>query len=177
MWEVCQRHVCRDSNCLSCKSYGPIILLQSFLSLWKLVIRGLVWLVLLCCLAHSCTYRTPQFEFFFVSWHVRHLKGHPGWGPSQLLSASGTFRAILARVFSLSSANVCGERGCKDVSTPCVTQQYHPASMFAWLSFTSISHYNRSSLSGPLGLSPAIADLALELLSNLYAPVPSCCTF
>ena len=33
-----------------------------------------------------------------------------------------------------------GERGYRDAPPLCVTQQYHPVSVFAWLSFTSISH-------------------------------------
>ena len=36
---------------------------------------------------------------------------------------------------------MCGEREAIEMVPPlCVTQQYHPVSVFAWLSFTSISH-------------------------------------
>ena len=45
---------------------------------------------------------------------------------------------------SLSAAWLtCGEREAVVMAPPlCVTQEHHPASLFAWLSFTSISHHN-----------------------------------
>ena len=48
--------------------------------------------------------------------------------------------------------------------------------MFAWLSFTNISH-GFSSHQSPWAVSlQSTANLALGLLFNLYAPAPSCCT-
>lgn len=52
---------CRDSNCLSYKSYGTISL---FLASGSWLSEGLFgW-------------------SFSVAWSIRHLNGHPGWGPS-----------------------------------------------------------------------------------------------
>lgn len=40
----------------------------------QLAIRGAIWLVLLCCLAHSGTSRTHQLVSFSVSFQVRHFQ-------------------------------------------------------------------------------------------------------
>lgn len=55
--------------------------LETFSSLWQLAFKGLPWLVLFWCLAQQV------------------LKDPTGWVPSLLLSAAGTQRALLARVF------------------------------------------------------------------------------
>ena len=45
-----QSQACRDTDCLSHRSYDPI---RVFSNLWQLAIRRPFWLVPLCCLAHS----------------------------------------------------------------------------------------------------------------------------
>ena len=57
----------RDSNCLSYKSYGTISL---FLASGSWRSEGLFgW-------------------SFSVAWSIRHLNGHPGWGPSLSFGSS-----------------------------------------------------------------------------------------
>ena len=96
------RHqVCKDTECLPCRGYGPIRVLSSLL---ELAIRRPLWLVFLCSstLMHlegslpwdpfllfgtSGTYRPPppprpRLGSYSVDWCIRHLKGHPGWGPT-----------------------------------------------------------------------------------------------
>ena len=91
---------CRDTDCLSHRSYGPIRV--CFSSLCQLVIRRPLWLDFLHCSTCSCTERAPFLGVllcysshqahkgapwlgsYSVVWYVRHLIGHPGWGPTVL---------------------------------------------------------------------------------------------
>lgn len=97
------------------------VLLESFPSLWKLVIRGSLWLVL-CCLTHSGTYSppNPQVGVLLCFSTCQAFTGSPGKSPTLLLGASGAQRATLSGVFHLYSADVPGERDSRDGSTPCV---------------------------------------------------------
>ena len=45
--------------------------------------------VLLCCLAYQAFKGPAWLGSSSVAWHIRHLKGPPGWGPSLLLGISG----------------------------------------------------------------------------------------
>ena len=56
----------QDDNSLRLRSHGTI---ESFSSLWQLVSKGPPWL-----------------GSFSIAWHIRHLKGHPLWGLSLLVS-------------------------------------------------------------------------------------------
>ena len=90
--------------------------------------------------SHFRPLQDPQFGSFSVSQHIRHLNDHPG---EALLCCS--VHQALKRPPSLGSFScavlMCGEREAIEMVPPlCVTQQYHPVSVFAWLSFTSISH-------------------------------------
>ena len=60
--------VCRDDGSLRRRGYGTI---ESFSSLWQLVSKGPPWL-----------------GSFSIAQHIRHLKGHPLWGLSLLVSCS-----------------------------------------------------------------------------------------
>ena len=110
--------VCRDTDCLSHWSYGPIGL---FPSLRKLGIRRPVWLVFLCSSAHSGTQRAPLpgallccsvhqahrgyhlDSSCFVDWPVRHLRRHRGW----VLLCNSVSQALDGPVFLLSSCQCC----------------------------------------------------------------------
>ena len=85
--------------------------------------------------------RPPCLGSYSVDQRVRHLKEHPGWGPTLYFSASGIWWASLFIVQQPVLA--CGGREAVVIAPPpSVTQQYHLASMAARLSFTSISHHS-----------------------------------
>ena len=83
-----------------CRNYGPISVF--FSSLLQLVIRRPLWPVFVCNSTGSGTQRAPLpgvlfyllfpvsgtwwggawLESYSVDRQVRHLKGHPGWGPT-----------------------------------------------------------------------------------------------
>ena len=96
----------QDDNSLRLRSGGAI---ESFSSLWQLVSKGPAWL-----------------GSFSIARHIRHLKGHPLWGLSLLVSCW--------------CWHVAG--GYSDGSTPHMTQQYCLASMAAQLSSKGIRHHN-----------------------------------
>ena len=78
MWHSCLD--CGNSGSTKCAGTPAVsaaeLLLEPFSILWQLAIRGLLWLILLCCLAHSRTYTFPRLGFF-LSPHVRHLQDAP----------------------------------------------------------------------------------------------------
>ena len=79
-WHSCLD--CANSGSAKCAgtpavSAARAMVLEPFSSLWQLAIRGLLWLILLCCLAHSHTYTFPRLGSFSVSPHVRHLQDAP----------------------------------------------------------------------------------------------------
>ena len=86
-----QHGVCRDTDCLHHRSYGPVIVF--FSSVLYLVIGRPLWLVflhssscsgseraplpgvLLYCSAHQADREDNWLGSYSVNWHVRHLKG------------------------------------------------------------------------------------------------------
>ena len=79
--------------------------------------------VLLCRSSHQSLKGAPWLESYSVVQCVRRLMGQPLY-------------------CSAANAGVWGERGLVMAPPPRVTQQYHLASMAAWLSSTGISHHN-----------------------------------
>ena len=53
---------------------------------------------------------------YSVDWRNRHLKGHPGWGPTLVQCARRLMGQPLHGLAA--DAGVCGERGYGDGSTP-----------------------------------------------------------
>ena len=90
--------VCRDTDCLHCRSYGPIRVFFQGCCRWQSEdlfdqsfsvappiqgLKGLPWLGSLSvvwCVRHI--EGPPWLESYSVDPHVRHLKGHPGWDPT-----------------------------------------------------------------------------------------------
>ena len=70
LWGLCQHQVCRDTDCLHCRSYGPIrVFFQASYSLWS---EGLF---------NQSISIAPPFQ---------DLEGSLAWGPSLLFSTSRT---------------------------------------------------------------------------------------
>ena len=93
--------VCRHMDCLSRRIDGPITLFLASSS-WQQILFGPSLLlgpfrhfkgpmagVRLYDMAYQALKWPPRLGSFSVVWCVRHLKGHPGWGPSLLLGISG----------------------------------------------------------------------------------------
>ena len=78
---------------------------------------------LLCRSSHQSLKGAPWLESYSVVQCVRRLMGQPLY-------------------CSAANAGVWGERGLVMAPPPRVTQQYHLASMAAWLSSTGISHHD-----------------------------------
>ena len=84
--------------------------------------------------------------------HFRHFKGPPGW--VLLCSAARqAFDGPASLLFRCGCWPVGGERLWWCPHPLCMTQQYHPASMAAWLSSTGIP-VTVSSLTSPRSVSP-----------------------
>ena len=58
----------------------------------------------------------PLLGSYSVDLHVRHLNGHPGWGPSLLFSESGIWWASLS--IAQLQMLVCGEREAMVIAPP-----------------------------------------------------------
>ena len=124
--------VCRDTDCLCHRSYGPISLFSSLLqlairrplwpALWNIApsvqaLRGLPWLgsfSVVWYIRHIA--EPPWLGSYSVDW-CRHLKGLPGWGLTLSFSA---VRCLMGKPLYCSAidAGVWGEKGYGDGSTP-----------------------------------------------------------
>ena len=79
---------------------------------------------------------------------------------------------------SAADAVVLGEGGYGDGSTPLhVTQQYHLASMAAWLSSTGISHHDLCPHIPSIHLSAVNSSPHPRIAPQSQTPAPSHCTF
>ena len=92
-----QRQVCRDTDCLHSRSYGPIrVFFQASCSWLSEGLYGQPFSVAPCiqalrglpCLGSSSVVPrvrhiegSPWLGSYSVDHHIRHLKGHSGWGP------------------------------------------------------------------------------------------------
>ena len=129
LWR-CQ--VCRDTDCLRCRSYGPI---RVFLSLLELAIRRPLWpvflcssacsgteraplpRVLLCCLVHWAHRRAPLVGALLCRSVGQSLKGTPWVGSYPVVQC---IRHLMGQPLycSCADAGVWGERGYGDGLTP-----------------------------------------------------------
>ena len=75
---------------------------------------------------------------FPVYWDTKHLTGHSGFGHTLLFQVLDGPPLL----FSCRCWHVGRERLWRWLYPLCMTQQYHLASMAAWLSSTDISHHN-----------------------------------
>ena len=95
----CQHQVCRNTDCLHCRSSGPIRVFSQASCGWRsenlfgrsffiappvLVLRGLPCLGSFSVVPHSRHLEGPptQLGSYSVYWYIRHLKGYHGWGPA-----------------------------------------------------------------------------------------------
>ena len=170
--------VCRDTDCLCSRSYGPIRVFFRASNSWLSeglfgqsfsIAPSIQALRRLPCLgSYPVVQRIRHIEgpppwlgSYSVDQHVRHLKGHPGWGSYSVVQC---VRHLMGQPFYCPAADIgmCRERSYGDGSTPlCVTQHYHLASTAAWLSSTSISHHY---------LLPHIPSICLSVVNSSPRP-------
>ena len=134
-------------------------LLDYFASLWQMVFKGTLW-------------------SFSVAWHIRHLRACLAGVLYCLVHQALKIHPLWGLYWSAACAGVLGERGYSDGST-----------LFTWLSSIALPPRLHnfppkafpsviSSFTSTQAVSPhSTADLTLGLLSNPYAPAPSCHTF
>ena len=92
LWEPWRYQVCRDMDCLCCKSNGPVRVFFWASCSWRSedlfgqsfsvaspvqALRGLPSLLFV-----RYTEGTPLAGVLFFRSAIRHLKRHPGWGPT-----------------------------------------------------------------------------------------------
>ena len=140
LWGPWQCQVCRDTDCLHHRSYGPIRVFFQGSCSWRSegpfgqsfsvastiqALRGL-----------SC------LGSYSVDWHVKALKGAP-WVGHLCSSVCQAIDGPASLLFSSRFWHVGRERLWCWLYPLHVTQLYHLASMAAWLSSsTGISHHN-----------------------------------
>ena len=87
------RPVCRDTDCLCCRSYSPIRVFFRASCSWRSEglfgqslsiappIQALTGVLLYC--SHIRHIEGPLWlKSYSVVWRISHLKEHPGWGPT-----------------------------------------------------------------------------------------------
>ena len=98
LWRPWQCQVFRDMDFLCQRSYGPIRVFFRASCSWQseglfgqsfsiaLPIQALKRAslpgFLLCCSVHQAHRGTPLTGVLLCNWHIRHLMGHTGWGPT-----------------------------------------------------------------------------------------------
>ena len=130
LWGPWQHQLCRDTDCLCCRSCGPIrVFFEPLVAGDQKVSLASLYL---------CLFRhlrgLPCLGFFSVVWHIRHiegaplarvllcilvhqaLKGAPWVGPYSVVQC---IRCLMGQPLYCSAANVglSGERGYGDGST------------------------------------------------------------
>ena len=105
--------------------------------------------------------RLPCLGAFSDVWQVRHIEGSPWLGS---YSAVQCLRRLMGQPLYSSAADAAmwGDRDYGDGSNPLrMTQQYHLASMAAWISSTGISHQD---------LLPHIPSICLSAVNSSPRP-------
>ena len=152
------RHqVCRDTDCLHHKSYGPFRVFFQASCSWqseglfgqsfsialpvRALKRGPGPGFLLCCSAHQAHRGSRLVGVLLCNFVHQSLKGAPWVGSCSVVQC---VRHLMGQPLycSVADAGVWEERGYGDGSTPHMTQQYRLASMASWLSSTGISHHS-----------------------------------
>ena len=153
--------VCRDMDCIRCRSYGPVRDVFWASGVWQS--EGLFGQSFSVAPPIQAFRGLPCLGSFSVVQRVRHREGAPPWlGSYSVVPCVRCLRGqppIWAR----------GEREAMVMAPPlCVTQPYHLASMATLLSSTGISHHSLLPLLPSLqSVSPqSTAALALGLLHN-----------
>ena len=153
LWGLWRRQVCKDMNCFRCRSYGPIRVF--FSSLLQLGIRRPLWPFSVAppiqalrgfpCLGSFAVVqhvRPPWLTSYSIDQCIRHLKGHPGWGSYAVVQC---VRYLMGQPLYC-SADWCWHMGRESLwwwlHPLHMTQQYHLASMAAWLSFTCVFYHD-----------------------------------
>ena len=116
--------------------------------------------VLLCCSARQAHREHSWLGSYFVHRQVRHLKGLVG-GVLLCNSVHQAFDEPVSLLFNYGCWCVGRERLWRWLHVLRITQQYHLASMDAWLSSTDISHHS---------LLPHIPSIHLSAVSSSPHP-------
>ena len=88
LWGPWWHQVCRDTDCLCRRSYGPIrVFFQASCSWWS---EGLFGQSFSVAPPIQALRGLPCLGVLFCCLHVRHLKRHPAWGPTLYFGASVT---------------------------------------------------------------------------------------
>ena len=87
----------RDTDCLHCRSYGPIRIFFQASCSWQSeglfgqsfsvappiqALRGISCLGFFSVVPSQVHRGAPLTGSYSADWCIRHLKGHPGWGPT-----------------------------------------------------------------------------------------------
>jgi len=152
-----QHQVCRDTDCLRCRSYGPIrVFFWASCSWWS---EGLFGQSFSVALPIQVLRGLSCLGSFSAVWRIRHiegpaaavllcrlvhqsLKGAPWAGSYSVVQC---VRRLMGQPLHCWAANAGmwgGERLWCWLHPLHVTQQYRLAFMATWLSSTGISHYN-----------------------------------
>ena len=168
LWGLWRCQVCRDTDCLHRRSYGPIRVFFWVSCSWPS--EGLFGPSVSVAPPVQALRGLPNLGSSSVDWCNRHLKEHPGWGPTVWFRASGGPASLL---FSCWCWYGGGGRDYGDGSTPtrdsAVSPCFHGCLAFLHAFLTIIS-----SLASPGSIYPqSRASLALGLLHNPLIPAPS----
>ena len=162
--------VCRDLDCLHCRSYGPIRVFFSASYNWRSA--ALFGLSFSTAPPVQALKGLPCLGSFSVVWCVRHTEGSPWVGSYSVVQC---LRHLMGQslYYATADAGVWGE-ALVMAPPPCVTQQYSLASKAARLSSTAISHHNLLSQLPSIRLSavnssphPGIAPKSLNSSSQM----------
>ena len=163
-----QHRVCKDTDSLCHRSYGPIRIFFQASCSWRS--EGLF--------GQSFSVAPPIQELrgllclgsFSVVLGVRHREG-PSW--------LGSYSVVQCVRHSRGQPLCCSAAiAAMVLAHPlCMTQQYCLASMAAWLSSTGISRSLLPHIPSVRLSLQSTAALAVGLLHNPYSPAPSCCAF
>ena len=169
-WGPWQHQVCRDTDCLCCRSYGPIrIFFQASCSRRSEGLFGQSYSI---ALTLQALRGLPCLGSFSVDRQVRHLKGHPGWGSYSVVQC---IRRLMGQPLycSAADAGVLGKRGYGDGPTPMCDllpwlpgfpPQAFPTTISSLTSPQSVSAVN----SRPCpGIAPQSLDSSSQPLSHL----------
>ena len=125
--------LCRDADCFRHKRYGPIRVFFRASCSWRS--EGLFGQSFSVALPIQAVTGLPCLGSFSIVQRIRHIEGP--------LAALQCIRCLLGQPLCCSAANASSVGRERLWLQPLhVTQQYHLASMAAWLSSTGISHHS-----------------------------------
>ena len=161
LWGPWRHQVCRDTECLRHRSYGPI----------RVFFQGSCSQSFSVALSIQALSGLPCLGSFSVVQGVSHIQGPP-WVESY--SVVQCVRHLMGQSLCCSAddADVWGERGCGDGSNPTCDSAVLPCFHGCRLSFTGISHHD---------LLPHIPSISLSAVNSSprpgIAPASSRCAF